>query len=188
MKSTYILPIISSLASAYQYGTGAGPDDTYQSYNQNPNATGSVSLLGVDMTSSSSSSPKDWTAAINVTEVPVSGGFLTNSVISFIANGVFVANSTWNTCAMIMYNVARNATEKGQGDSGDCSATLGDQCKADWVAKITTAAANAGNAGEDPCLFTPPQIPDSCIGTLAADSIAGGELPAYPSHCPRKQD
>lgn len=177
MKSTYILPVVSSLASAYQYGTGTGPEDTYQSYNQNPNATGSVSLLGVDMTSTSStSSPKHWTAAINVTEVPVSGGYLTNSVISFNANGDFVANSTsWATCAMIMYRVARNATEKGQDDSGDCSATLGDRCRADWIARINTAVANAGNAGEDPCLFTPPQIPKSCIGTLSADSIAGGK-------------
>ncbi|PVH75848.1 hypothetical protein DL98DRAFT_426840, partial [Cadophora sp. DSE1049] len=154
-------------------GSGAGPDDTYQSYNQNPNATGSVSLLGVDMTSDSSS-PKDWTATINVTEVPVSGGLLTNSVISFNANGAFDANSTsWDTCVMIMYSVARNATEKGQDDSGDCSATLGDQCKADWVARINTATANASNGGDDPCSFAAPQIPDSCMGTLASDSVTG---------------
>ncbi|KAH7351343.1 hypothetical protein BKA65DRAFT_396384 [Rhexocercosporidium sp. MPI-PUGE-AT-0058] len=182
MKQKYILPILSTVVSAYRYGSGSGPDDTFQGYNQNPNATGSGSLLGVDMSSNSSSgdNPKDWTAAINVTDVPVSGGVITNSVISFNDNGAFNPNSTtWNTCVMIMFDVARNATEKGQKDPGDCSAALGDQCRSDWIGRVSVAAANAGNEGRDPCSISFPDIPSSCTGLFSPNGVTGPIEPSY---------
>ncbi|KAL2071039.1 hypothetical protein VTL71DRAFT_12274 [Oculimacula yallundae] len=178
MKSTYIFPVLLTVASAYQYGSGSGLDNTFQAYNQKPNATGSVSLVGVDMTSNSSSGgqPRDWTAAVNVTDVPVSEGVRTNTVISFDAKGAFEANSTsWTTCVMIMHDVARNATENGQKDTGDCVATFGQQCKADWMDRVNVAFANAINQGsEDPCSsISTPQIPFSCTGLFTTDSVTG---------------
>lgn len=70
--------------------------------------------------------------------------------------------------------LARNATVKGQEDTGDCTATLGSTCATDWENALVSARARAGVQGNstDACggMSTPP-VPDSCKGTFVVDTI-----------------
>jgi hypothetical protein len=95
MKSILLLSLLPALAAA-AVRAGNGPGATpaqialFGAANQHPNATGSVYLIGANMTEDPSTTLAftEWTASVNVTEVPgcslaPSGQVITNSVISF---------------------------------------------------------------------------------------------------------
>ncbi|KUJ17849.1 uncharacterized protein LY89DRAFT_28129 [Mollisia scopiformis] len=182
MKLSILFSIISLVAG--EIGTGAGPSQDvaiYQTANQHPNATGSVSLRGVNMTNIPDiASPVSWTASLNVTEVAdipgANGSVITNSVISLDSDGAFIANSSWDTCVIVMESVALNATVKGQKDNGNCSATFGDECVLAWTGAISLAravAAASSNQRSGACGgMAFPQIPGACMGSLDSGFIA----------------
>jgi hypothetical protein len=194
MKTTSFLAALAATASASgvtETGTGPGPymqSALYEAANQHPNATGTKSVLGVNMTLSPfTSQAVTWTAFINVTEVAgdtsvPAGEVVTNTVFSLNANGNFIEgnSSNFQTCVLVMTDIARNATVKGQNDKGLCKETFGAKCVVDWENAVSSAVILASNrnktSADGACGgMTTPAIPESCQGSFTTNFLSYGK-------------
>lgn len=100
MKFSFLLALIPLLL--FQAAEAGTYEDIaiFKAAAQHPNATGSLSLQGVNMTDNplGNISPEMWTALLNVTEVSgtseAHGQTVSTSVISLDSHGAFIANSS----------------------------------------------------------------------------------------------
>jgi len=196
MKSSTIFIPLSSLllsrafAQTASCGKGAGPTQNvnitqFEDRNHHPNATGHVTLHGVDTSKTNADNlgaPKSWDVYLNVTDIMTSkDDTVTNSVISLkTPSNIFTpapaaANNTqansWDTCMIVIQKVSTNVTVKGQKDHGNCDDTFGNKCVESIQNALKDASNKAGNArksGQN-CGFQFPAIPKECQGMFTTD-------------------
>lgn len=178
MKTTHALLSLTSLsATAYAsidstMGLGTPSDSSLAGLSSSPNASGTATTNGLNLSISTTSSVTntDWHLQNNVTE-------LTNSDVSSISSGQAVTYSqlgisytgvaslpangtTWNVCALIIHDLYTNATVSGQNDDGSCKATLGSDC----IEAMTSAIMAANPVGRG-CSVNP-AVPVACNGSI----------------------
>lgn len=179
---TVFLVSFASAQSDILASTGNGPGpwrnaSYFEEYNQSPNATGSGHLYGVNTSwTPFTGQIVSWDTRINVTEVTWTGNqTVTNTVISLDArDDIFPSNSSWETCVVLLTNVPRNVTVKGQNDPGDCTKLYSKECIADYTYELMMARqlATDNNATGTCGGISFDTIPNSCAGSILAGSVA----------------
>jgi hypothetical protein len=183
---------LTNHVSAQIAGIGGDPGPAqnaalFSNANQNPNATGSSTILGVDTSLDKFEiRPVVWDVSINVKEVPwTSNQTVSNSVISFsAAPEIFNTSDVWESCMLIFLDVERKATVKGQDDKGGCGATLGEDCVGNLTQALSTAMSQSEQRNAtSPCnSMTLPRIPTQCQGSVSKDSLRSS---MFPTHAPQ---
>jgi hypothetical protein len=184
LSATALFLVGHALAQTEGIDIGPGPSQNatlFADANQHPNATGSGVVGGVDTSLDNVGTvPIVWTTSINVTEVPwAPNQTVTNTALTFSEPWMQYPahqNNTgvWGTCVLIMKHVERNATVKGQSDSGDCFSTFGEECVLELRDAITDAFVEASrktnSTGTCERMKIPP-IPLPCSGSMTFDSV-----------------
>ncbi|PQE16457.1 hypothetical protein CJF31_00009667 [Rutstroemia sp. NJR-2017a BVV2] len=172
-----LLPLIAAqidLVPSTGSGPGPHPNASYFiPYNQHPNATGIGYLPAVNTSFSNPMSlePAQWNTQINVTEVPWRNNQTrTNTVISLeTQNNIFASNSSWDTCIILVLDVAQNATEIGQDDEGGCEQAFGEDCVGNFTAMVANKLADAAKINTTGAAcggFTSFDVPPQCAGSF----------------------
>jgi len=182
-----LLPLIAAqidLTPSTGSDSGPHPNASYfASYNHFPNATGTgyISAVNTSFSDPMSLETAAWNTQINVTEVPWGNNqTVTNTVISlYTQDNIFASNSSWDTCIILVLDVARNATVKGQDDEGGCEQTFGEDCVGNFTAMIANKRVNAAKRnGTSACggisLF---DIPPQCAGSFNVQFLSQNITP-----------
>ncbi|PQE28488.1 hypothetical protein CJF32_00005586 [Rutstroemia sp. NJR-2017a WRK4] len=169
-----LLPLITAqIDSTSGFGVEPRPNSSYlDPFSHHPNATGVTYISAVNTSFSNPNlglTPAQWTAQINVTEVPWHNETITSSVISlYTPDNIFASNSSWDTCIVQLVFVAQNVTEKGQDDEGGCEQVFGKDCVGNFTAMIASKSADAAKKNvPGPCRdIAISDIPVQCAGSF----------------------
>jgi hypothetical protein len=136
---------------------------------QHPNATGSVSFVGPDLTPSSN--PGEWTWTIQVAEIKSSNAStitIEESLsLSWPANTSLDSPDAWDICVTVIRGLPQNVTNAAQDESGDCEKTFSEEC----IDALKDSKNVAGPSG----------TPDAVCGGYSIDKVPDVCTPYFPS-------
>ncbi|KAL6851177.1 hypothetical protein ACO1O0_008305 [Amphichorda felina] len=162
-------------------------DQAWESGLRNPNATGSVPVVGFNVSRpwpARDTRDDDWTLdAKLVADLPTKweedGEFYTgisltlsppDYLVKKLGNGTEVLDvdiTTWQGCVTIITNLPEEVQEQGYDDDGSCRSVLGDNCVDDYLA----AMLDTQGFGE---VCHAPPLPESCEGKFGGGAVTMG--------------